>query len=94
MVELHSKVPHIRKMPAKKHVATNTGTLRVCMQIRLQRINAMQQVSNEVLEAKRNFNRNMMVNVSDMPTIEAYPAIIISSRSKAVEPAISLTAAK
>lgn len=35
-----------------------------------------------------------MANVNPIPTIDAYPAIMISSCIKAVEPTISLTAAR
>ena len=94
IVELHSKVPHILKNPAIKQVATSMGTLVVFMQIRLQAIIAEQQISRDVLEVKRNLSRNMIANVSAMPAMEAYPAIMISSCISAVEPTISLTAAK
>jgi len=93
-VELHSNVAHILKMPAIKETATSKGTLWVYILIRLLTIRAMQHVINEVLDEKRNFNLNIMVKVNAIPTIEAYPTIIISSCIKAVEPTISLTAAR
>ena len=72
----------------------NNGTLRVYMHIRLHKMIAILHVRKAVFEGKRNFSRNIMANVNDIPTKEAYPAIIISSCIKAVEPTISLTAAK
>ncbi len=71
MLELHSNVPHILKIPATKEVATSKGTLEVCMQIRLHTIRTMQHVSSDTLELNRNFRRNMMANVRDIPTREA-----------------------
>ena len=71
MVELHSKVAHILKIPAIKQTATSNGTLRVCAQIRLLQMIAIQQASNVGFEAKRNFNRNMTVKVKAIPTMEA-----------------------
>jgi hypothetical protein len=94
MVELHSNVPHILKIPAIKQVMTSKGILRVYIHIRLQMIMAIQQVIKDVLEENRNFSRNIMLNVNAIPTMEAYPAIMISSCIKAREPTISLTAAK
>ena len=71
IVELHSKVAHIRKKPETKHTPTSNGTQSVYTQIRLQMTSAIQHVMKATFEVNWNFKRNMMANVSAMPTIEA-----------------------
>ncbi|WP_245797144.1 hypothetical protein [Bacteroides luti] len=64
------------------------------MQIKLQTIIPVAQVSKVGFDAKRNFNRNITQKTNANPTSEAAPAIVISSRLKEVEPTISLTTAR
>ncbi len=61
----------MRKIPAIKHVATNTGILWVCIQIRLHAMSPNAVEMSDVLVENRNFSRNMMVKVSAKPTNEA-----------------------
>ena len=62
--------------------------------IMMARMMAIPQTKNVTFVGKRNLSRNIMANVNPIPTIDAYPAIMISSCIKAVEPTISLTAAR
>ena len=71
MVELHSKVAHIRKKPATKQVATSTGTLWVYMQMMLAAIITIPQIKKVDLGGMANFSLNIITKVSDMPARDA-----------------------
>lgn len=79
MFEKHSNVPHMRKNPETKQVATRMAMFCDCMVIRLQTIRTGQTVRKMRRVVKRNLSRNRMGKMTVMPMNEAYPAIMTSS---------------
>ena len=71
IVELHSKVAHIRNMPAMKHVMMSTGTLRVHIHIMFAEMMTAAHVCRAVFVSNLNFSLNMTVKVSPIPASEA-----------------------
>lgn len=67
IVELQANVAHILNHPAKKHVATKTGTEPVWEHIMFAIISAMQQTDRATLLEYRNFSLNMTAKLSDIP---------------------------
>ena len=94
MVELQANVACILNQPATKQVPTSRGTLVVWAHITLAAISTAADTSNCNRVENLNFIRNMTAKLMARPTMEAYPAIRMSSCIRAVVPTMSMAAAR
>ena len=71
MLEKHSKVPHILKVPATKDVMTSTGSDSVDMVMKLHTTSTGQMTMSMDLAVNLNFRRKSTGKIMVMPTKEA-----------------------
>ena len=89
MVEKHSKVPHMRSIPAMKQVTTSSGTLRQYIVTRLQATSPALVTCRMKRDVSRNFSRKRRGKAMEMPRKEDSPAMSRSSCIRAVSPSMS-----